>query len=167
MCLNRILNISQISSILKKHQKNNDTIVFTNGVFDILHRGHVEYLAKAKKLGDVLIVGLNSDTSVRKLKGKGRPLQKQYDRAVILLALKAVDYVVIFGEDTPDKLIKMVKPDILVKGADYKISEIVGADFVKSYGGVVKRIKLTRGRSTSSIVSIAQSAEGEKIKKNK
>ena len=167
MCLNRILNISQISSILKKHQKNNDTIVFTNGVFDILHRGHVEYLAKAKKLGDVLIVGLNSDTSVRKLKGKGRPLQKQNDRAVILLALKAVDYVVIFGEDTPDKLIKMVKPDILVKGADYKISEIVGADFVKSYGGVVKRIKLTRGRSTSSIVSIAQSAEGEKIKKNK
>ncbi|MFH2049748.1 MAG: D-glycero-beta-D-manno-heptose 1-phosphate adenylyltransferase [bacterium] len=167
MYLNRILKKSQISSTLKKHQKNNETIVFTNGVFDILHRGHVEYLAKAKKLGDVLIVGLNSDTSVRKLKGKGRPLQNQNDRAVILLALKVVDYVIIFGEDTPDKLIKKVKPDILVKGADYKISEIVGADFVKSYGGIVKRITLTRGRSTSSIVSIAQSAECEKIKKNK
>lgn len=158
----KIIKKSQISSIIKEHQKDNDTIVFTNGVFDILHRGHVEYLAKAKKLGDVLIVGLNSDASVRRLKGEGRPLQKQNDRAIILLALEAVDYVVFFSENTPDKLIKQVKPDILVKGADYKISEIVGGDFVKSYGGKVKRISLTRGRSTSSIIVNSRNAKNKK-----
>ena len=158
----KIIKKSQISSIIKKHQKDNDTIVFTNGVFDILHRGHVEYLAKAKKLGDVLIVGLNSDASVRRLKGEGRPLQKQNDRAIILLALEAVDYVIFFSENTPDKLIKQVKPDILVKGADYKISEIVGGDFVKSYGGKVKRISLTRGRSTSSIIVNSRNAKNKK-----
>ncbi len=152
MFLNKILKRSQISSILKKHRKNKQTIVFTNGVFDILHRGHVEYLAKTKKLGDILIVGLNSDASVKRLKGEGRPLQKQNDRAVILLALESVDYVIFFGEDTPDKLLKQVKPDILAKGADYKISEIVGAEFVKSYGGKVKRITLTKGRSSSRII---------------
>lgn len=165
MYLNRILKKSKISSILKLHRKNNEKIVFTNGVFDILHRGHVEYLAKAKRLGDVLIVGLNSDASVRRLKGIGRPLQKQTDRAIILLALEAVDYVIFFGDDTPEKLIKEIKPEILAKGADYKFSEIVGADFVKSYGGVVKRIALTRGKSTSSIVSVAQLAEYKKLTK--
>lgn len=127
-------------------------IVFTNGVFDILHRGHVDYLARAKKFGDILIVGLNTDASVRRLKGSSRPIQRQSDRAAILLALRAVDYVVMFGEDTPDKLIRAIKPDVLVKGADYKISEIVGADFVRSYGGKVRRIKLTKGRSTSRIL---------------
>jgi D-glycero-beta-D-manno-heptose 1-phosphate adenylyltransferase len=162
MYLKKILKRSELSTILKKHKKNNDKIVFTNGVFDILHRGHVEYLATAKKLGDILIVGLNSDASVRRLKGKGRPVQKQNDRAIILLALEAVDYVVFFGEDTPDKLIKEVKPDILVKGADYKISEIVGAEFVKSYGGQVKRISLTKGKSTSSIILNSRTANYKK-----
>ena len=162
MYIKKIIKRSQISSILKKHRKNNETIVFTNGVFDILHRGHVEYLAKAKKLGDVLIVGLNSDSSVKRLKGEGRPLQKQNDRAVILLAIEAVNYVIFFSEETPDKLIKQVKPDILVKGADYKISEIVGADFVKSYGGKVKRITLTRGRSTSSIILNSRQTNNKK-----
>ncbi len=162
MYLKKIIKRSQISSILKKHRKNNETIVFTNGVFDILHRGHVEYLAKAKKLGDVLIVALNSDSSVKRLKGEGRPLQKQNDRAVILLAIEAVNYVIFFSEETPDKLIKQVKPDILVKGADYKISEIVGADFVKSYGGKVKRITLTRGRSTSSIILNSRQTNNKK-----
>lgn len=127
-------------------------IVFTNGVFDILHRGHVEYLSKARSFGDVLIVGLNSDTSVRRIKGGRHPLQKQKDRAIILLALQTVDYVVLFSEDTPDKLIRQVRPDVLVKGADYKISEIVGADFVRSYGGKVRRVKLTKGFSTSTII---------------
>ncbi len=122
-------------------------------VFDILHRGHVDYLAKARSFGDLLIVGLNSDASVRRLKGPGRPLQKQTDRAAILLALESVDYVVIFGEETPDKLIHQVKPNVLVKGADYSISEIVGADFVKSHGGSVRRVRLTKGRSTSGIVN--------------
>jgi len=126
-------------------------IVFTNGVFDILHRGHVKYLEKAKSFGDVLIVGLNSDASVRRLKGSSRPLQPQRDRAEILLALKAVDYVIIFGEDTPAKLIETIRPDVLVKGADYKLAEIVGADFVKSQGGRVRRIRLVPGRSTSRL----------------
>ena len=135
-------------SLKKKHRK----IVFTNGVFDILHRGHIDYLSKSKSFGDVLIIGLNSDASVKRLKGPDRPYQKQNDRAAILLALKAVDFVVIFPEDTPDKLIRLVKPDVLVKGADYKISEIVGAEFVKSYGGSVKRVKLTPNSSSSNII---------------
>jgi rfaE bifunctional protein nucleotidyltransferase chain/domain len=127
-------------------------VVFTNGVFDILHRGHVDYLGRAKSCGDVLIVGLNSDKSVRRLKGRKRPLQSQRDRAAILLALRVVDYVVVFGEDTPDKLIRQIKPDVLVKGADYKLTEIVGAEFVKSCGGRVRRIKLTPNQSTSRLV---------------
>ncbi|MBU8933593.1 MAG: D-glycero-beta-D-manno-heptose 1-phosphate adenylyltransferase [candidate division Zixibacteria bacterium] len=143
---------SRVASVIAGLKRKRHTIVFTNGVFDILHRGHVEYLARAKKLGDILIVGLNSDASVRRLKGQSRPLQRQQDRAAILLALRAVDYVVVFGEDTPDKLIQSVKPDILAKGADYKLSEIVGAEFVKSYGGKVRRIRLTKGQSTSRII---------------
>lgn len=127
-------------------------IVFTNGVFDILHRGHVQYLGKAKTFGDVLVVGLNSDQSVRRLKGRGRPVQSQRDRAEILLALKAVDFVVVFGEDRPDRLIEQIRPDVLVKGADYKLSEIAGAEFVRSYGGSVRRVPLAPGRSTSGII---------------
>jgi len=132
----------------RQHRK----VVFTNGVFDVLHRGHVTYLAKAKAFGDILVVGLNSDKSVRRLKGPGRPLQKQGDRAAILSALRAVDYVVVFGEETPGKLIREIKPDVLVKGADYKISEIVGASFVKSIGGSVRRVRLTPGRSSSNLL---------------
>lgn len=143
-----------LSRRLKRQRKK---IVFTNGVFDILHRGHVEYLARAKGCGDVLIVGLNSDRSVRRLKGKNRPVQKQADRAAILLALKAVDHVIIFGEDTPDKLIRELRPDVLVKGSDYRMSEIVGAEYVKSQGGRVVRIPLTRGRSTTSILKRTRS----------
>lgn len=126
-------------------------IVFTNGVFDILHRGHVEYLTKAKEYGDVLIVGLNADASTRRLKGPKRPIQNQVDRAAILLGLRAVDYVVIFGEDTPEQLIQIVRPDVLVKGSDYRPNEIVGASFVKSYGGKLRRVRLTPGRSTTGI----------------
>jgi rfaE bifunctional protein nucleotidyltransferase chain/domain len=127
-------------------------VVFTNGVFDILHRGHVQYLGKAKTFGDVLIVGLNSDQSVRRLKGPGRPVQSQRDRGEILLALRAVDFVVVFGEDRPDRLIEQIRPDILVKGADYKMAEIAGAEFVQSYGGKVRRVRLAPGRSTSGII---------------
>lgn len=131
-------------------------VVFTNGVFDILHRGHVEYLERAKSLGDVLIVGLNSDASVRRLKGKARPIQSQRDRATILSALRSVDFVVMFGEDRPDRLIEQVKPDVLVKGADYKLSEIAGAEFVRSYGGRVHRLRLVSGRSTSRLLKKLQ-----------
>ncbi len=134
---------------LRRHRRK---IVFTNGVFDILHRGHVDYLARARAYGDVLIVGLNNDKSVRRLKGKTRPLQSQRDRAAILSALRSVDYVVFFGEDTPDKLIRQIRPEVLVKGADYKTAEIVGAEFVKSYGGTVRRVRLTRGRSSSRLL---------------
>lgn len=127
-------------------------IVFTNGVFDLLHRGHIEYLAKARSCGDLLIVGLNSDASVRRLKGPKRPLQGQRDRAAILSALRSVDYVIVFGEDTPDKLIREIRPHVLAKGADYRVSEIVGAEFVKSIGGMVRRVPLTKGRSTTGLV---------------
>lgn len=126
--------------------------MFTNGVFDILHRGHVEYLAIAKSYGDILVVGLNTDASVRRLKGPSRPLQKLRDRAVILLALRSVDYVVPFGEDTPERLIRAIAPDVLVKGADYKIKDIVGTEFVLANGGVVKRVRLTSGRSSTGII---------------
>ena len=110
-------------------------VAFTNGVFDILHRGHVEYLQKAHALADLLIVGLNTDDSVRRLKGEGRPIVPQEDRAVILAALRCVDYVVYFAEDTPANLTRAIQPDILVKGADYKIEEIVGHDLVQAAGG--------------------------------
>ncbi len=141
-----------IRVIVTRARRAGKKVVFTNGVFDLLHRGHVEYLTKAKSFGDLLIVGLNSDISVRRIKGPKRPIQSQADRAAILLALRAVDYVVLFSEDTPERLISIVRPDILVKGADYKFDEIVGAQFVRSYGGKVKRVRLTSGRSTTSII---------------
>ncbi|MCK4606291.1 MAG: D-glycero-beta-D-manno-heptose 1-phosphate adenylyltransferase [candidate division Zixibacteria bacterium] len=147
-----LVSRSNLTRLIASLRRSGKKIVFTNGVFDILHRGHVEYLSRARALGDVLIVGLNTDASVRRFKGRARPLQKQADRAAILLALKAVDYVIFFGEDTPDRLIRLVKPDVLVKGADYRIAEIVGAEFVKSYGGSVKRVSLTRGRSSSALI---------------
>lgn len=141
-----------VTALAQRLRRGRKKIVFTNGVFDVLHRGHISYLTKARSFGDCLIVGLNSDRSVRRLKGKSRPLQPQRDRAAILLALRVVDYVVVFGEETPDKLIKQIKPDVLVKGADYKISEIVGAEFVKSIGGQVRRVRLSSGRSSSRLI---------------
>ncbi len=127
-------------------------VVFTNGVFDILHRGHVEYLRKARDMGDLLVVGLNSDDSVRRLKGPARPINPQEDRAVVLSALACVDCVVIFNEDTPLKLIESLVPDVLVKGADWKVKDIVGADVVLQNGGKVENIELTPGRSTTAII---------------
>ena len=150
----KIIPRKDIERVAKRWHRGRKKIVFTNGVFDIMHRGHVEYLQKAKKLGDLLVVGLNSDASVRRLKGKDRPLQKQQDRAIILLALEAVDFVVIFSEETPLKLIGQIRPDVLVKGADYTVSSIVGAEFVQSYGGKVNRIRLTRGRSSSKLIRL-------------
>lgn len=122
--------------------------VFTNGCFDILHLGHVRYLQKAKKFGDILIVAVNSDSSVRRLKGKGRPIMSSKERTEILAALECVDYVVVFNELTPAKIIRYLKPNVLVKGADYRIEEIVGRHLVKE----VKTIPLVRGRSTSDII---------------
>ena len=127
-------------------------VVFTNGCFDILHVGHVAYLKRAKALGGILVVGLNSDSSVRALKGKFRPVNKEADRAIVLSALYFVDFVTIFAETTPEKLIRAVKPDILVKGADWKAEHIVGADFVRSYGGRIVRIPFIKGYSTTSVI---------------
>ncbi len=136
------------------------TVVFTNGCFDILHRGHIDYLAKAKSLGDVLVVGVNDDASVKRLKGPQRPVVGQDDRASVLAALKSVDYVCLFSEDTPYEIIKALVPDVLVKGADWPIDKVVGKDVVESAGGIVQTIEFLPHRSTSSIIEkIAQSAK--------
>jgi rfaE bifunctional protein nucleotidyltransferase chain/domain len=129
----------------------NKKTVFTNGCFDILHLGHIDYLSKARKLGDILIVGLNTDASVSALKGNHRPLQNEISRAIILTSLRFVDVVVFFGESTPLALIETTRPDILVKGADYKPAEIVGYDIVTSYGGNVVTIPFLEGYSTTAI----------------
>jgi rfaE bifunctional protein nucleotidyltransferase chain/domain len=134
------------------HQKK---IVFTNGCFDILHRGHIDYLANAADLGDVLIIGLNTDESVSRIKGKNRPFQDQTSRAMILSALHFVDAVVLFNEDTPYELIKFVKPDVLVKGSDYKPEDIVGYDVVKEKGGEIITMDFLEGFSTSKIIERA------------
>jgi rfaE bifunctional protein nucleotidyltransferase chain/domain len=127
-------------------------IVFTNGCFDILHRGHVELLRRAKSYGDVLVVGLNSDASVRRLKGRRRPLVGEKDRAFVLAALDAVDRVVIFDEDTPLETIRALEPDVLVKGSEYGRGAIVGADLVEGRGGRVVRVPMKKGFSTSSLI---------------
>ena len=138
-------------------------IVFTNGCFDILHAGHAQYLRKAASLGDLLVVGVNSDASVRRLKGAGRPLQPAADRAYLLASLQAVSFVVVFSEDTPAALIEEVAPDILVKGGDWKGKEIVGADFVRARGGKVRTIRFLPGRSTTAILTRAgRAAAGRK-----
>lgn len=130
-------------------------IVFTNGCFDILHAGHAQYLRKAASLGDVLVVGLNGDASITRLKGEGRPVQRQADRAYLLASLACVSFVVVFPEDTPAKLIEAVVPHVLVKGADWKGKEIVGGEFVRAHGGTVKTIRFLPGRSTTSIIAKA------------
>lgn len=128
-----------------------EKIVFTNGVFDLLHRGHVDYLAKARDLGDRLIIGVNTDASVSKLKGPHRPIQDEYSRMLILASFEFVDAVILFGDQTPYELIKMVQPDILVKGSDYNAQDIVGYDIVTAKGGLVKTIDFIPGFSTSLI----------------
>ena len=129
-----------------------DEIVFTNGVYDLLHRGHAEYLAEARALGDRLVVGVNSDASVHRLKGPSRPIVPQADRAGLVAALACVDLVVIFDDDTPQRLIEAVQPDVLVKGADWAEADIVGGEFVKARGGRVERIRLREGISTTALV---------------
>lgn len=130
----------------------NRKIVFTNGCFDLLHKGHIEYLSKARDLGDVLIIGLNTDDSVKRLKGDGRPLQDEQTRALILSSLRFVEAVCLFAEDTPQELIEAIQPDVLVKGGDYTEDKIVGADIVKAAGGEVVTIPLTPGHSTSGLI---------------
>ncbi|WP_457642860.1 D-glycero-beta-D-manno-heptose 1-phosphate adenylyltransferase [Persephonella sp.] len=142
--------------IIEQWKKEGKKIVFTNGCFDIIHAGHVDYLEKAKALGDVLVVGLNSDSSIKRIKGADRPVNIQEHRKRVLEALKPVDLVIVFDEDTPERLIKQVKPDVLVKGGDWSVENIVGADFVKSYGGEVKTIDFVYDISTTKIIEKAR-----------
>ncbi len=143
---------AEIAIIVKDMKADCKKIVFTNGCFDIIHAGHVEYLQEAAELGDVLIIGLNSDKSVRSLKGKSRPINSQINRAKVLSGLTTVSYIVIFKEDTPYMLIDHIKPDVLVKGGDWKLDEIVGADIVLANGGSVRSLSYKEGNSTSSII---------------
>jgi len=147
-----IVNRKDAKNIISEWMNKNLKVVFTNGCFDILHRGHVEYLKQAKKLGDYLIIGLNSDDSVKRLKGTARPLQSESDRAEILNSLRFVDIVTIFDEDTPLKLICELKPDILVKGGDYDLNSIVGAEEVLGWGGTVEIIPFLKGYGTSKVI---------------
>ena len=149
----KIVTQHKAVEIRDKLKRRGKKVVFTNGCFDILHSGHAVYLDRAKKLGDFLIVGLNTDPSVRRLKGRNRPIIGFRERALLLSYLAPVDLVVGFSDDTPLKLIKKLKPDILAKGADYNIADIVGASEVKSWGGKVRRIRLVKGRSTTEIIN--------------
>ncbi len=150
----KILSPQKLLLALKKNKKRK--VVFTNGCFDLLHAGHVKYLEKAKHLGDILVVALNTDASTQRLKGPTRPINPLKDRAMVMAALASVDYVTWFGEDTPLKLIQKILPRVLVKGGDYEIKKIVGYDEVTAAGGTVKTISFLKGRSTTSMVKRAK-----------
>ena len=147
-----LISFNDINQLLTTYRRENFKLVFTNGCFDLLHKGHLDLLSNAAGFGDKLFVGLNSDKSVKKLKGDSRPIQNERTRAQKLLELKYVNHVIIFEDLTPKKLIHIISPDVLVKGGDYKTNEIVGAKHVISSGGVVRIIPLTPGFSTTSII---------------
>src|SRR5262245_26095602 len=145
--------VLSIPALLHQHARPRDhTVVFTNGCFDLLHRGHVEYLYAARALGDLLVVGLNTDDSVHRLKGPGRPVTGEHDRAIVLAGLACVDAITFFEEDTPRELIAALLPDVLVKGGDYRAEDIVGAEEVKAAGGRVVVLPYVSGRSTTEIL---------------
>ena len=146
--------------LLRKSRRQRKRIVFTNGCFDLLHPGHVRLLRFAKRLGDLLIVGINSDRSVRTLKGSRRPIQSEKDRAELLSGLEAVDYVTIFKEKDPERLIRALRPDVLVKGADWKKKEVVGRSFVASYGGKVFAFPTVAGKSTTTLIQKIRRLKG-------
>ena len=148
----KIVSLETLKRKIALHRRQGKQIAFTNGCFDILHRGHISYLEAAKKKSRILIIGLNSDDSIQKIKGPKRPIIGQKERAGVLAALGCVDYVVIFNEETPYRLISAVKPDVLIKGADWKGKEVVGSQVVKSYGGEVEYISYVPGSSTTKII---------------
>ena len=148
----KISPIGQELAFLSLWKEKKEQIVFTNGCFDIIHRGHVDYLARAASLGSKMIIGLNTDNSVRRLKGNSRPVSDEYSRAFVLAAFTFVDAIILFDEDTPYNLIQHIQPNILVKGSDYKEDDIVGADIVKAKGGKIVTIDFVPGFSTSSIL---------------
>lgn len=148
-----LLNRKTIAKLADELKNNGKKLVFTNGCFDIIHSGHIKYLTEARKLGDYLIVGLNSDSSVKILKGETRPINNEEDRAAVLCGLKAVDFVVIFDEETPAALIREIIPNVLVKGGDYTVETVVGADTVQNNGGKVIIIPFVEGKSTTRIIN--------------
>lgn len=148
-----LLDLEEFLEIRKRLKEEGKKIVFTNGCFDIIHRGHVDYLNRAKALGDYLVVALNSDESVRRLKGEGRPINKLEDRAFVVANLKAVDFVVSFDEDTPFEIISAIIPDVLVKGGDWSIENIVGRDVVEANGGKVYSLPYVKNYSTTNIIN--------------
>lgn len=148
-----LLDLEEFLEIRKRLKEEGKKIVFTNGCFDIIHRGHVDYLNRAKALGDYLVVALNSDESVRRLKGEGRPINKLEDRAFVVANLKAVDFVVSFDEDTPFEIISAIIPDVLVKGGDWSIENIVGRDIVEANGGKVYSLPYVENYSTTNIIN--------------
>jgi rfaE bifunctional protein nucleotidyltransferase chain/domain len=154
----RVLSQPAAAAFAAGHRAAGRRVVFTNGVFDLLHPGHVRYLEAARALGDVLILGLNADESVRRNKGPSRPIVPQDERAEVLAALNAVDAVVIFAEDTPAEIVKLIQPDVLVKGGDWPADQIVGRDTVESRGGRVVRVPVERGYSTTAIVDRIKSS---------
>ncbi|MDD6127182.1 MAG: D-glycero-beta-D-manno-heptose 1-phosphate adenylyltransferase [Veillonellaceae bacterium] len=154
---------SDITDLCRILREAGARIVFTNGCFDILHAGHVRYLAKAKSFGDVLVLGLNTDASVRENKGKARPINSELDRAEVVGALKSVDYVVLFGEKTAEEIIKKIRPDVYVKGGDYTLDTLPEAKIVQSYGGRVEFVDLVAGRSTTNVIEkIRKEMEGNR-----
>ncbi len=154
----KILTQQQLPAIIRRLKAQGQRIVFTNGTFDILHLGHVTYLQKAKAAGDVLVVGVNTDKSVKTYKDPSRPINPEQDRIKVLTALACVDHAVLFSEPTPLKLIMKIRPDILVKGADWALKDIVGAEEVMSWGGKVKRIPMVEGRSTTRVIKLLKRA---------
>ncbi len=152
--MNSIKTLEEMKKIRQQLKDQNKKVVFTNGCFDLIHAGHVDYLSKAKAFGDVMVVGLNSDASVMRIKGSKRPILKETERSFIISNLKPVDYVVLFDEDTPKLLIEELLPDVLVKGADWEIENIVGKDVVLANGGEVKTIEFVNDQSTSKIIKI-------------
>ena len=152
-----VTSTDELRTLIDELRRGNATVVFTNGVFDILHAGHTTYLDAARALGDILVVGLNTDASVKRLKGPERPINTESDRATVLQALRSVDHVVLFEQDTPLELITAIIPDILVKGGDYTRETIVGADVVEEHGGRVVTIPLVEGRSTTNVITRARS----------
>ncbi|MBR2520251.1 MAG: D-glycero-beta-D-manno-heptose 1-phosphate adenylyltransferase [Selenomonadaceae bacterium] len=147
-----LINRNDVENFCDELKVRGNKIVFTNGCFDIIHAGHVRYLTTAKNFGDVLIVGLNTDESVRRLKGDSRPINNQFDRAEVLLGLKAVDHVIFFGEQTAENLIAQVKPNVYVKGGDYTLETLPEAKIVQKFGGRVELVNLVEGHSTTNIV---------------
>ena len=155
---NKILNKDNLAEWVAECRAKGSKIVFSNGCFDILHRGHVEYLAKAADFGDEMLIGLNTDASVKRLKGPSRPINDEYARAIVLAGLEFVSAVVLFDEDTPYNLIKAIQPDVLVKGSDYKPEDIVGYDIVTAKGGRVETIDFVDGYSTTRTIEKSRNA---------